>query len=219
MNWQPLLLSLKLAAMVTVIMLPIMVIIAWWLSSGGPWKVFVRALLTLPMVLPPTVTGFYLLILLSPNNGIGKLLDSIFGVRIVFSFSGILLASLIVSIPFFLNPLLAGFESLPKNLTDAARVLGKNKWVILWRVLLPNMIPSVLTACVLAFAHAMGEFGVILMIGGKIPGETLVASMAVYDLVETMDYQGALHYSFVLSGTSFAVLSAMTYLERSRRRK
>ncbi len=217
MDWHPLFLSIKLAALVTAILLPIMVLIAWWLSSGGPWKVLVRAILTLPMVLPPTVMGFYLLTLFSPNHFLGGFLEETFGIRIVFSFSGILLASLVVAVPFFLNPLLAGFESLPRNLTDAARVLGKSRWVILWRVLLPNMVPSLLTACVLAFAHAMGEFGVILMIGGKIPGQTLVASMAVYDLVETMDYPGAFRYSLILSGTSFVVLTAMTYLERSRR--
>lgn len=217
MDWHPLLLSIKLATLVTAILLPFMVLIAWWLSFGGPWKVVVRAILTLPMVLPPTVLGFYLLTLFSPNHFFGGFLEDVFGVRIVFSFTGILIASLVVAVPFFLNPLLAGFESLPKNLTDAARVLGKSRWVILWRVLLPNMVPSILTACVLAFAHAMGEFGVVLMIGGKIPGQTMVASMAVYDLVETMDYPGAFQYSLILSGTSFLVLTAMTYFERSRR--
>ena len=217
-DWQPLLLSVKLATLSTGILLPMLILLAWWISRGGPWKVAVRAFLTLPMVLPPTVMGFYLLTLLSPSNWLGSFLERHFDLRLVFSFSGMLIATVFVSVPFLLNPLLAGFESLPRNLTEAARVLGKSRWIILWRVQLPNMIPSILTACVLAFAHAMGEFGVILMIGGKIPGKTLVASMAVYDLVETMDYSGALRYSLVLSGAAFAVLATVTYLERRSRR-
>lgn len=218
MDWQPFILSVKLATLATGLLLPIMILAAWWISFGGPWKVAIRALLTLPMVLPPTVMGFYLLSALSPTSIVGGLIERIFNLRLVFSFPGMLIATLIISIPFLLNPLLSGFESLPRSLTEAASVLGKNRWTILVRVQLPNMIPSILTACVLTFAHALGEFGVILMIGGKIPGKTLVASMAVYDLVETMDYSGALRYSLVLTGAAFAVLASITYLERRSRR-
>lgn len=218
-DYSPLWLSLKLAISTTALLLPVLLLISWCLSSGGVWRTAIRVVLTLPMVLPPTVLGFYLLMCLSPQGFLGKLVESLFGARIVFSFSGMLIASLVFSVPFMLNPLMAGFQSLPRSLVEAAWTLGKSKWVTLWKVQIPNMVPSILTGVVMCFAHAMGEFGVILMIGGKIPGKTLVASMAVYDLVEAMEYGQAGAYALVLAGLSFASLMLLFVLEISLRRR
>lgn len=218
-DFAPLWLSVKLAVSTTVILLPLLLLFAWWLSEGGPWRTALRVVFTLPMVLPPTVLGFYLLRLLSPTGYIGAPLEAWWGQRVVFTFSGMLIASLVFSVPFMLNPLLAGFESLPRSLVEAAWTLGKSRWTTLWRVQIPNMVPAVLTGVVLCFAHAMGEFGVILMIGGKIPGKTLVASMAVYDLVEAMEYGQAGTYALFLAMFSFCALMALFLLERRWRRR
>jgi molybdate transport system permease protein len=217
LDWHPLLLSAELAVCSTLLLLPPVTLLAWWLSGAGTLKILIRSLCTLPMVLPPTVVGFYLLSILSPRHGIGNFLDAFLGIRLVFSFPGMVLATCIISIPFLLNPLLSGFESLPGTLTDAARILGKSRFTILTRILLPNMIPSILTGTVLSFAHAMGEFGVLLMVGGKIPGKTLVASMAIYDYVETMQYANALQYSLILSGSTFMVFASLSLLQHRTR--
>ncbi|HSQ41940.1 MAG TPA: molybdate ABC transporter permease subunit [Fibrobacteraceae bacterium] len=217
MDYTPLYLSLKLATLTTVILLPLLVPVAWWLSFGGAIRTAFRVVLTLPLVLPPTVLGFYLLLLFSPNGGVGHLVEQLFGTRLVFTFAGMLCASVIFSIPFLLNPLLAGFESLSSSMTEAAYTLGKSPWTTLWRVQLPNMLPSILSGVVLCFAHSMGEFGVILMIGGKIPGKTQVASMAVYDLVEAMEYHQAGVYALLLASFSFVALLSMFLLEKRLR--
>ena len=218
-DYSPLLLSLKLAFLTTALLLPVLLLLAWWLSAGGVFRTAIRVVLTLPMVLPPTVLGFYLLMGMSPQGIIGKLAESLFGVRIVFSFTGMLIASWIFSVPFMLNPLMAGFQSQPRSLVEAAWTLGKSKWTTLWKVQIPNMVPSLLTGVVMCFAHAMGEFGVILMIGGKIPGKTLVASMAVYDLVESMEYGQAGAYALVLAAISFVALMLLFVLEIPLRRR
>lgn len=219
MDLAPLYLSAQLAGLTTILLLPFLVLVAWWLSTGGLLRTVWRGVLILPMVLPPTVLGFYLLRLFSPTGMVGATVEKLWGTRLVFTFPGMLLASLIFSIPFMLNPLLAGFESLPRSLTEAAWTLGKTRWVTLWRVQLPNMVSAILTGVVLCFAHAMGEFGVIQMIGGKIPGKTLVASMAVYDLVEAMEYGAAGYYALVLAGFSFSALMVLFLLENRLRRR
>jgi molybdate transport system permease protein len=219
LDYAPLTLSVKLAGLTTGLLLPLLLLVAWWLAAGGYVRMGLRVVLTLPMVLPPTVLGFYLLRLFSPTGWVGALVERLSGERLVFTFSGMLAASLIFSIPFMLNPLLAGFEGLPRALTEAAWTLGKSRWVTLWRVQIPNMVPAILTGVVLCFAHAMGEFGVILMIGGKIPGKTQVASMAVYDLVEAMEYGQAGFYALYLASFSFCALMALFLLERRLRRR
>ena len=217
MDYTPLWLSIKLASLTTAILLPVLLLVAWWLSAGGTLRTALRVVLTLPLVLPPTVLGYYLLRLFSPIGLVGAPLEHFFGMRLVFSFSGMLCASLLFSIPFLLNPLLSGFESLPRSLVDASLTLGKSRFTTLWRVQIPNMLPSILTGVVLCFAHAMGEFGVILMIGGKIPGKTQVASMAVYDLVEAMEYTQAGWYASILAGFSFTALLLLFLLEKRLR--
>jgi molybdate transport system permease protein len=160
----------------------------------------------MPLVLPPTVIGFYLLLAFSPNSGLGSWIESTFGLRLVFSFPGLVLASIIYSLPFMVHPILSGFRGLPHNLKDAAYTLGKSKMVTLFRVLLPNLKAALLTGSVLTFAHTLGEFGVVLMIGGNIPGSTKVASIAIYDEVESMNYAAANVYALILFGLTFAIL-------------
>ncbi|AWW32192.1 molybdate ABC transporter permease subunit [Echinicola strongylocentroti] len=207
MNWIPIILTLKLALITTVVLFVFALPLAYWLAETKvKAKPIIETLVSMPLVLPPTVLGFYLLVAFSPQNTFGNWLEEVFGLRFVFTFSGLVVASCIYSLPFMVQPLQSGFSSLPKSMKEAAILLGKSKWNIMRKVLLPNIKPSVLTACILTFAHTMGEFGVVLMIGGNIPGKTKVASIAVYDEVESLNYAAANHYSLILVLLSFATL-------------
>lgn len=207
MSWVPLILTCKLALLTTLILYLLGIPLArWFVGSRSSWKYVFQAMATLPMVLPPTVIGFYLLILFSPRSIVGSIIENIFNLRLTFSFWGILLGSVIFSFPFMFNTLVAGFNSLPKSLTEASAILGKSNWTTLVRVQLPNMIPALVSAGALTFAHTVGEFGVVLMLGGKIPGETQVASIAIYDEVENLNYGTAHAYSAILVGLSFICL-------------
>lgn len=206
-DWQPLLLTFKLASVTTIILFVGSIPIARALAfNRNRFKPVVEALVSMPLVLPPTVVGFYLLIAFSPNSSVGNWLSNIFGIQLAFSFEGLVIASLIYSLPFMVQPLQSGFSKISTSLVEAALTMGKSKWEILIQVLLPNMRPSVVTALVLTFAHTLGEFGVVLMIGGNIPGETKVASIAIYDQVEAMNYGTANIYSLVLFTLSFLIL-------------
>ena len=160
----------------------------------------------MPLVLPPTVLGFYLLLVFSPNSTLGAWLNEYLGIRMVFSFAGLVLGSMIYSLPFMVQPIQSGFAKLSPSLREAAYILGKSKWITFRKVLLPNIKPALLTGIVLAFAHTIGEFGVVLMIGGNIPGKTRVASIAIYDEVESMNYAAANHYSLILFALTFLIL-------------
>jgi molybdate ABC transporter, permease protein len=189
---------------------------SWWLSGTAfRWKFLIEALVSIPLILPPSVIGFYLLMAFSPGNALGRFLDQFFDLRLVFTFEGLIVASLVYSLPFMVQPLLTGFRMLPSTLTDVSYTLGKSKWTTLLRVQLPNMKASIITGCILTFAHTVGEFGVVLMVGGNIPGETRVVSVAIYDAVEAMDYGKANTYSAVLLVFSF-VLLVCVYLINQR---
>ncbi|MDR2219453.1 MAG: molybdate ABC transporter permease subunit [Methylobacillus sp.] len=206
-DWAPLLLSFKLAAVTTLILAVIGIPFAWWLSiTRTRFKPALEALVSMPLVLPPSVLGFYLLLAFSPNNFFGKFIDDWFGVRLAFSFEGLVIASVIFSLPFMVHPVQSGFQSLPASLSEAAYTLGKSRFVTFLRVLLPNIKPSLLAGIVLAFAHTIGEFGVVLMIGGKLPNETLTASIAIYDEVESMHYATANFYAMILFAICFTIL-------------
>lgn len=210
MNWSPLLLSLQLALATVIALLLVGLPLAWWLArTKTRFKPVVESLVSLPLVLPPTVLGFYFLIAFSPNNAFGGWLDDWLGLRLVFSFPGLVLASMVYSLPFMVQPIQSGLEALPASLTEAATLMGKTKMEILRRVQLPNIKSSLLTAIVLSFAHTIGEFGVVLMIGGNIPGKTRVASIAIYDEVEALNYDAANWYSLVLLGVTFLILLAV----------
>ena len=203
----PLILSFKLAVLTTLILFVISVPLAYWLAySHSKIKPLIEAIVSLPLVLPPTVLGFYLLIVFSPNTSVGHFLNETLGLQLVFSFTGLVIGSVIYSLPFMVQPLQAGFKSLPKSITEASYVLGKSKLETLLKVELPNIKQSVLTGLVLTFAHTIGEFGVVLMIGGNIPNKTKVVSIAIYDEVEALNYSNAHIYSGILLVLTFVIL-------------
>lgn len=206
-DFDPLILTLKLSLVTTIVLLFVSVPLAHWLAhSKTRFKPLIEALVSMPLVLPPTVLGFYLLLLFSPSNSFAVWLNDFFGLKLIFSFEGLVFASVIYSLPFMVHPIQSGFEALPSTLKEAAYVLGKSRWNIIFKVLLPNMKSSLLTGIVLAFAHTIGEFGVVLMIGGNIPGKTKVASIAIYDEVESMNYGLANQYSIILFIITFIIL-------------
>lgn len=215
-DWAPLLLTFKLAAVTTAILLVLGVPLAYLLAFGRfHGKPLVETLVSMPLVLPPSVLGFYLLLAFSPQNFFGRLLAEHFNLQLVFSFAGLVIGSVIFSLPFMVQPIQAGFQSLPISLIEAADTLGKPRRVTLWRVLLPNIKPALLAGTVLSFAHTVGEFGVVLMIGGNIPGVTRVASLAIYDEVESLNYAAAHVYAGVLFAVTFVILLAV-YLFNKR---
>jgi molybdate transport system permease protein len=181
--------------------------LAYWLAnSKSKLKPFIEAIIALPLVLPPTVIGFYLLIAFNPNGGIGSFFNNYLGLHLIFSFTGLVIGSVIYSFPFMVQPLQVGFSNLPKGMVENAIILGKSKFQILTKVVIPNIKQAVITAIVLTFAHTVGEFGVVLMIGGNIPKSTKVVSIAIYEQVESLNYTGAHIYSALLIGCSFLVL-------------
>jgi molybdate transport system permease protein len=209
-DWEPLTLTFKLACITTLLLLLIGIPIAYKLSqTKSRLKPIIEALVSMPIVLPPTVIGFYMLIAFSPTNAFGQFLENWFGLRLVFSFGGLILASVIYSLPFMVQPIQAGFSSLSSSLSEAAFTMGKSKLQTLWFILLPNIKPAILTGIVLSFAHTVGEFGVVLMIGGSIPGKTKLASIAIYDEVEAMNYSNANIYSIILFAITFIILLAV----------
>ena len=207
MEFTPFLLSFKLAAITTLILFVISLPLAWYLSqTRSKIKPFLEAITALPIVLPPSVLGFYILIALSQNSPLGAFFEEHFGVSLVFSFTGLVIASCFYSLPFMVQPLQSGFETINKNMLEASYIAGKSKFETLLKVALPNIKPALLSAIIITFAHTVGEFGVVLMVGGSIPGETKVASVAIYEMVEIMDYTMAHIYSAMIVAMSFVVL-------------
>jgi len=219
-DFTPFMLSFKLAFIVTIILLIIGIPYAWCLSSTkSKIKPLLETITALPIVLPPSVLGFYLLVFLSPDSFIGGIFYKLFNIKLVFSFPGLVVASSIYSFPFMIQPIQSGFESLNKNIIEASYLSGKGKITTLFKVILPNIKPSLLTAIVITFAHTIGEFGVVLMVGGSIPGKTEVASVAIYDYVENLDYKSAHIYSAILLIISFLVLFFVYFINHKQRRK
>jgi len=214
-EWTPFLISFKLASITTLILFIIAVPLAWYLSlTKSKLKPTIEAITALPIVLPPSVLGFYMLILLSSNSLIGSFFEEYFGIKLLFSFSGLVVASIFYSLPFMVQPIQSGFESLNRNIIEASYLSGKGKIETLFRVALPNIKPSLLTAVIITFAHTVGEFGVVLMVGGNISDETRVASVAIYELVEIMDYKMAHIYSAIMLIISFLVLIIVYILNK-----
>lgn len=207
MIWESLWLTLKLASITTLLLFIIGTPLAYWLSATkSKTKPIWETLVSMPLILPPTVLGFYLLIAFGQSSFLGKFLEDVFGLQLVFSFSGLVLASFIYSLPFMVHPIQSGFSSLPFYLKEAAYSLGKSKTTTFFKILIPNIKPALLTGIVLSFAHTIGEFGVVLMIGGNLPGETRVASIAIYDEVEALNYSNANTLSLILFVLSFCIL-------------
>lgn len=210
-----LLLSGKLALITTIILIFIGIPVAYWLSySRFKLKFIVETLISMPMVLPPTVMGYYLLVAFSPENAFGNFLQKYFDVRLAFSFQGIVIASVIANLPFMIQPLQNGFSALNDDLRQASYTMGKSKIVTLLKVLIPNMKKSVITGIALTFAHCIGEFGIVIMVGGNIPQETRIASVAIYDQVQSLNFEVANRYAFVLFIISFLFLLLIYSINR-----
>lgn len=219
-DFRPFILSFKLATLTTLILFVISLPLAWYLSqTRSKLKPYLEALTALPIVLPPSVLGFYLLWVLSPNAAVGHFFNELFGVQLVFSFTGLVVASCIYSLPFMVQPLQSGFEGLNKHILEASYISGKSRFQTLIKVALPNIKPALLTALVISFAHTVGEFGVVLMVGGSIPEETKVASLAIYEFVEIMDYKSAHIYSLIMLAMSFTVLVSVYIFNHKRKQK
>jgi molybdate transport system permease protein len=202
-----LILTGKLASTTTVLLLLIALPVAYGLAySRSRLKAVFEALICMPMVLPPTVLGYYLLVAFSPQNTFGQWMQTVLDVRLAFSFEGILIASIIAGLPFMIQPLQNGLSLLPDSYREAAYTLGKSKITTFFRVLLPNIKPSLITGIALTFAHCIGEFGIVLMVGGNIPNETRIAAIAIYDEVQTLNYDIANRYSMILFLLSFILL-------------
>jgi molybdate transport system permease protein len=219
MDFAPFVLSFKLAGLTTLILFIIALPFAWWLSqTHSKSKPIIEAITALPIVLPPSVLGFYILVVLSPHSALGGFFEEVFGLKLVFSFTGLVLASCFYSLPFMVQPLQSGFESLNKHMLEASYLAGKSKLQTIWYVALPNIKPALITALIITFAHTVGEFGVVLMVGGSIPEETKVASVAIYEMVEMMEYGTAHIYSGIMVAMSFVVL-LLVYIFNHKQKK
>jgi len=218
-EFTPFWISFKLAFITTLILFVISLPLAWWLSqTKSKTKPFFEAITALPIVLPPSVLGFYILWALSINSPIGAFFEETFGIELVFNFTGLVIASCFYSLPFMVQPLQSGFESLNTNMLEASYISGKSKLTTLINVALPNIKPALLTAIIVTFAHTVGEFGVVLMVGGSIPEETKVASVAIYEFVEIIDYSSAHIYSAIMVILSFLVLLSV-YIFNAKQKK
>ncbi len=192
MDWQALRLSLELAVVTLGVLLPSGLLLARWLArTTFAGKAFIEALVVLPLVLPPTVMGYYLLVTLGAGSPLGGWLLAHFHIQLTFHFSGLVIASVLFNIPFMVQPIQRAFEAIPANLSEAAAVSGLHPWQTFWRVELPLAWPGILSAMVLTFVHTLGEFGVVLMVGGSIPGETQTIAIAIYDRVQAFDLASA----------------------------
>lgn len=219
-DYAPFVLSFKLASLTAFILFIIALPFSWYLSqTKSKAKPFIEAITALPIVLPPSVLGFYILWALSPNSAVGTFFEDTFGIKLVFSFTGLVVASCFYSLPFMVQPLQNGFESINKNMLEASYISGKSKLQTIFKVALPNMKPALLTAIIVTFAHTVGEFGVVLMVGGSIPNETKVASVAIYEMVEIMDYSTAHIYSFIMLSLSFIVLLSVYIFNAKHNKK
>ena len=215
MNVGALWLSLRLGLCVSAILLFIGMPIAYWLAfSRWRGKFLLESVVALPLVLPPTVLGFYALLAMGPHGPLGRFWLQIFGHGLAFTFPGLIIASVVYSFPFAVQPLLVSFEHIDRRLLDASRVLGAGRWKTFFRVILPLSLPGIITAAVLSFAHTLGEFGVVLMVGGNIEGVTRTVSIDIYDHVQSFEYAEAGRISLILLLISFSVLALVYGLNR-----
>ena len=211
----PMWLSVQLALVTTIVLLVIGTPIAWWLSRAETrWKPAVQAVVAMPIVLPPTVLGFYLLILLGPDGAVGSWWVQLTGSALTFSFTGLVIASCVYSLPFAVQPMQNAFESLPRHYLERAWTLGASRMDAFFSVVVPLSMRGFVSGMVLSFAHTLGEFGVVLMVGGNIPGETRVVSIAIYDHVESLNYAAAHRMSLLLIAFAFIVLVGMYVMNR-----
>ncbi|MBL4705768.1 MAG: molybdate ABC transporter permease subunit [Flavobacteriales bacterium] len=217
MEFTPFYLTFKLAIWTTVLLFIVVVPLAYLLAYSK-WKIKIvfESVFMLPIILPPTVLGYYYLTFMGPSSNVGSFFQDTLGLDLTFTFNGILIGSMIYCLPFMLNPLVAGFRSVPKQFIDSAKIMGKSRLSILWNVQLPQIKNFIWNALLLTFAHTIGEFGVVLMIGGNLP-ETKVASIAIYDEMNQLNFDNANTYAVILLGISFAIILLLTIVMRKNR--
>lgn len=214
-EWQAIFLTLKLAFVSTALLLIIGIPLAWWLSqTHSKWKIIIESVITLPLILPPTVLGYYLLVAFSPEAVVGGLWGTLFDSSLVFSFTGLVIGSMLYSLPFVVQPIRDGFKNIDPELLDVAQTMGASFGQRFKLIVLPLTRPMLITGAVLGFAHTMGEFGVVLLIGGNIPGETRVVSIALFDYVESLQMQQANALAGLLLVFSFVVLLGVNYFNK-----
>lgn len=215
MDWIALRISLELASCTTLILCVIGLPLAYWLAvTRLRWKFLIEAVVALPLVLPPTVLGFYLLTAFGPHSPLGQGYRRLMGTPLPFSFTGLLFASILYSLPFAVQPFLAAFAGVDRRLVEASWCLGVSRWATFFRVVVPLSWTGILAGVVLSFAHTLGEFGVVLMVGGDIPGETRTISIAIYDEVQVPNYAAAGQMALLLLGFSFTTLAIVYALQR-----
>jgi len=215
MMLQALALTLRLAVAVSLILLLISLPLAYWLAfSRWKGKFLAEAMVSLPIVLPPTVLGFYVLVALGPQSPMGRWYQSLTGHGLAFTFTGLVIGSVIYSLPFSVQPMTAAFASVDHTLLDASAILGASRWRTFWRIILPLSFPGVMTGFVLSFAHTLGEFGVVLMIGGNIPGATQTVSILIYDQVQALNYRVANETALLLLVLCLVLLTLLYALRR-----
>jgi len=213
MDWQALALSVKLSLVTLLFLLPIGILFGRWLAYRQFWgKSLFQTILALPLVLPPTVLGYYLLVLFSPNQGLGLWLANTFGTTLVFNFEGLVLASIIFNLPFAIQPMQRAFASIPREIREAAACCGMKPRQVLWKIELPLAWPGIVSAMVMSFAHTLGEFGIVLMVGGNIPNETQTIAISIYDKVQAFDNHSASVMSFSLLLFSMLTISFTYWL-------
>jgi molybdate transport system permease protein len=215
MDWQALWLTIRLATLVAAILMIVGLPIAYWIAySRWRWRFLVEAIVALPIVLPPTVLGFYVLVALGPRSPFGRWWQQMTGHTLAFTFAGLVIGSVIYSLPFAVQPFAASFDGVDRRLMAASATLGASRFSTFRRVILPLSIPGLITGAALSFAHTMGEFGVVLMVGGNIPGVTRTVSIGIYDQVEAFNYTAANHAALLLLAISFVLLSLVYGLNR-----
>ena len=218
MDWQAIVLSLKLALWVVVLLLPVGLVLSWLLVYGRfKGKILLDALVSLPMVLPPTVLGFYLIVAMGPHSPVGRLWEAVMGQPLVFSFSGLVVASVFLNLPFFIQPFVSALAGVDRKLLEVASTLGARPAGIYVRVAVPLAWRGLVAGIIMTFAHAIGEFGVVLMVGGNLPGVTRTASIALFDQVQALDMAGANKTALFLLALSFAVLLGTSILRAKER--
>jgi len=214
-NWTAILTSLELAFVTTVVLMLIGTPLAYWLAfTNKRWSFLVESVVALPLILPPTVLGFYVLVALGPRSPVGRAYEQVFGSTLPFTFEGLVIASTLYSLPFAVQPVVAAFTSVNRRLIEASWTLGVSRWGTFRRVIIPQSIAGLLTGAVLSFAHTIGEFGVVLMVGGNIEGQTRTVSIAIYDDVQALNYGQANATALLLLAFSFIILATVYSLNR-----
>lgn len=220
MDWTALILSVKLSLVTLLFLLPIGIVLGRWLAYRNFFgKSLLQSILALPLVLPPTVLGYYLLVGFSPNQGFGLWLAQTFGATLVFNFEGLVLASIIFNLPFAIQPMQRAFAAIPREIREAASCCGLNSSLILWKIELPLAWPGIVSAMVMSFAHTLGEFGIVLMVGGNVPNETQTIAIAIYDRVQAFDENSASIMAFCLLLFSMLTISFTYWLSAHSEQK